>query len=120
MKVAIVTSFETYEMRVEMIRDYFLGKGNELIIEGGHQCLVGGDDVFACLNGCPDEFVGRVQTAHSFHHGIDGIVCQNAVKILGDLCIGKGNILQADDLGDLNILTVCGQIVYASAHNTEA
>ena len=30
MKVAIVTSFETYEMRVEMIRDYFLGKGNEV------------------------------------------------------------------------------------------
>ena len=89
------------------------------IIEAVHQSLVGSDDVLACLHSGTDEFISRMQTAHSLDDGIDGVVLQNLLKILGDLSVREGNILQTNNLGDLNIFHIRGDVVNTSAHNAE-
>ena len=98
---------------------FFLGQGDQLVVEAGNQSLVGGDDVLAGLNSCPDKLISRVQTTHSLHHRVDGVVVQHILEILGDFRVGEGHILQAYHLGDLHIVPVSGQVVNASANHAE-
>ena len=52
----------------------FHSQGDQLIIEGGNQCLVGSDDVLAGFHCGTDEIISRMQTAHGFHHSVDGLI----------------------------------------------
>ena len=98
----------------------FPGQRNQVVIEGGNQSLVGGDDVLSCLHGRPDELVGRMQTAHSLHHGVNGLILHDGLKIPGHPDIGKGRILQAADLSNFHILPGSDDLINAPAHNAEA
>ena len=97
----------------------FLGQGDQIIIEGGDQSLVGGDDVLAGFHSGPDELICRVQTTHSLHHGVDGVIVQDILEILCSFRIGQGDVLQAQHLCDLNIITALGQIVKTFSHNAK-
>ena len=60
-----------------------------------------------------------MQAAHNFHHGIDGVICQNIVKIVGHLSVRQGNIPPAQHLDHLHIIPALGQIVQALAYHAE-
>ena len=97
----------------------FLSQGDQLIIEAGNQSLVGGDDVLAGLNSGTDKLVSGVQTTHSFHHSVDGIIVQHILEIFCYLGIGEGDILQTHNLSNIDIVSISDQVVNASANHTE-
>ena len=101
-------------------KSLLLCQRHQLIIEGGHQSLVGGDDMLAGLHGGADKLIGRVQAAHGLHHGVDGIVIQDALKIPGHFRIGQRHILKAHHLGYLHILPGGGQLINTPTHHAEA
>ena len=72
------------------------------------------------FHGSPDKFIGRVQTAHGFHHGIDGFVRQNFVKVLDTLSIFQRNLFQTQNLGDLHIRAGGDDLIHTFSHNTKA
>ena len=61
-----------------------------------------------------------MQAAHGLHNGVDGRILQDQSDVLDGFRIRKGNILQAQDLGDLHIFTGSGDFIDAPAHNAEA
>ena len=92
----------------------------QFIIKVGNQCLVGGNDIFARQNRSPDKLIGRMQTAHGFDNGINGLVLQDILEILGDLCIFQLHILQAAYPHNLHICSLCGQIIKTFSYYAES
>ena len=98
----------------------FLGQGQQLVIESGDQRLVGSDNVLAGFDAGTDELISGVQTAHCFHHGVDGVIIQNFLEVAGDFCVGQGDVLQADHLGNLHVIALFGNIVHAAANDAKS
>ena len=63
---------------------FFPGQGDQLVIAGGDQGLVGGGHVFPRQNGPANIVIGRMYPAHGLHHRIDGGVTENVLKSMGD------------------------------------
>ena len=99
---------------------FFLRQRQQLVIEGGNQCLVGGNHVLTGLNGSTHKFVSRVQTTHSFNDGIDGVILQHPFEVPGHFRVGQKDIFQADDLCHLHIIAFCGNIINAATHDAKA
>ena len=74
------------EVKVVVFRNF-----QQLVALGGHQLFVGGDDVLPREQAALHEIVGRVETAHGFHHDADVRIVQNVVELLGEL-VGIGQV----------------------------
>ena len=92
----------------------------QFIIKGSHQSLVGGDHVLARLDAGADKLIGRMQSAHGFHHGINGFILQDGLKIPGHFRIGQGHVFQTYHPHHLHILPACGDLIYTPANHAEA
>ena len=94
-------------------------QGQQLIVELGHHGLIGGDNMLAGQNGIPNIFPGGVKTADGLHHGINGWVVQNILKIMGNLGIGQGQLPPAQHPHHLHILPGGGQLIYTFAYSAK-
>ena len=92
----------------------------QLVIEGAYQRLIGGDHVLPGLHGGTDKIIGRVQPAHGLYHGVDAVVLHNIPDIVDGLGIRKLDILQAQNLGHLHVVSAFRDLIYAPANHAEA
>ena len=60
-----------------------------------------------------------MQTAHSLHNSIDGIVAHDGSEISGNLCVGKRHILQTQHLGYLHIFSCGNDVIDTPADDAE-
>ena len=86
----------------------------------GHHGLVGSDNILAGFQCGHHIFLGRMQTADGFYNGIDAVVTEDILKIVGHLCIGQSTILAAKHFDYLHILSCTCQFINALAYSTEA
>ena len=92
---------------------------DQLVVKGANQSLVGSHYILAGFDGGTDKLIGRMQTAHGLHNGIDGVVRQHGLKILGHFCIGKRNVFQADNFRNIYIISCGGNVIKTSSDHAE-
>ena len=61
------------------------GNGQKLCAVSRHQRLIGGDHILARHEAGLHEGIGRIQSAHGFHHNLHFLVLLNHLEIVDDL-----------------------------------
>ena len=97
----------------------FLCQGDQRIVEAVDQGLIGGNDIFACLHGCANELICRVQATHCLHHGVDGGIVYNIRNIMNGFRIRQLDIFQTQHFFHADTGNCFGQIVQALAHDAK-